>query len=519
MGPMSWRTKAGVLLAAVVVGPVLLLWLLGFADDRALWVALLLIPVVAALTARLTMPLHELTMTARRLRDGDFAARPGARLEHPWQRVAETMIDLAEQLDTVSTDLERQVQTRTAELDRKASQLRALGQLGQQVAAVLEPSELLHFVVRLVRGTFGYDLVAVIQEREAHLIVSACAARGIAEPPVGRAFRIDDQAVATLTRLLNMEKQGRTGRDDDRERNEPDPTSAPHTITHPTTPLAANLAVQTELIMPIRLAERTLGLMIVQSLLPDAFDDDDVFAVKTIAGQVAVALENARLFDAERRLRELAITEERNRMSREIHDTLAQGFMGILMHLRALRGINDVEAAHEHRLAAETLAQESLDEARRSVWNLRPARLHGQGLAAALQDELQRLERQAPLTTELHLPGDRRVIDELPPDCSAALLRIAQEALHNVAKHARAGRVRVTLHVVDGAAELLVEDDGIGLISAESGTSDSTRRRTFGMLGMRERAQRFGGSVAIESAPGAGTTVHVHLPVRKEVAL
>lgn len=518
MEPMSWRTKTGVLLTAIIVGPILLLWLLGFADVRALWVALLLLPVAAALTARLTMPLHELTMTARRLRGGDLAARPGARLEHPWQRVAETMIDLAEQLDTVSTDLERQVEERTAELDRKASQLRALGQVGQQVASVLEPSELLHFVVRLVRGTFGYDLVAVIQEREAHLIVAACAARGITEPPVGRVFRGDDPAVATLTRLLNVEKQATTGHDDDRDRNEPDRT-APHTITHPTTPLVANLAAQTELIMPIRLAERTLGLMVVQSLGPDAFDDDDVFTVNTIAGQVAVALENARLFDAERRLRELAITEERNRMSREIHDTLAQGFMGILMHLRALRGIDDEKAANEHRQAAETLAQQSLDEARRSVWNLRPARLHGQGLAAALQDELQRLGRQAPLTTELHLPDDRRIIDDLPPDSSAALLRIAQEALHNVAKHAKASRVRVTLHVIGGIAELRVEDDGIGFSPAESGTSDGTRRRTFGILGMRERAQSFGGSVAIESAPGAGTSVHVRLPVRKEVVL
>lgn len=516
MGPMSWRTKTAIAAAALVAAPIIALRLLGLADGRSLWLLLLFIPVGALIAFAFTTPLHELTLIARRLQKGELTARSEISFPAPWDGVADTMGELAEHLDLVSKNLERQVSERTAELNRKAVQLRALGQVGQQVAAVLEPGELLHFVVRLVRGTFGYDVVAVVQQREGHLIVSACAARGVSEPPVGRLFHPDDDTMRPVARLLQ---------------HEADATDSGWT-EHPPSPLIDELRPRAELLMPIRVGERTLGVMVVQRMIAEPFDDDDVFTVKTIAGQVAVALENARLFDAERRLRELAITEERNRMSREIHDTLAQGFMGILMHLRALHRIGDVKEAAEHRHAAESLAQQSLDEARRSVWNLRPARLHGQTLTEALQDELKRLEGQTGAETTLDVPANRSTIDTLPVDHATALLRITQEALHNVAKHARATNVSVSLHL-DGRAVLLrIEDDGLGFDAADvapyntaaaanhaaphaPATADARREapRSFGMLGMQERAHQLGGTAIFDSAPGDGTKVRVRLPL------
>lgn len=536
--------KVYAIITAAVAVPALLFRFTKAADRPLLWSAPFLIVALIWLRRTFVQPLDELNAVASRLRRGELEARPEGRLGEPWQETADALTELAERVDTVTTNLEAQVDARTAQLNHKASQLRALGQVGQQVAAVLEPQQLLHFVVRLVRGTFGYDLVAVVQQREGHFIVSACAARGMSDPPVGKLFRPTDPAVQ---RLVNSWQDGGTEPDPgsthnidpnanaDRKENasaeagaqveaEVGPEAGVHAGADPqstTIPIATEIDARAELVVPIRLGERTLGAMVVQRLHPDPFSDDDAFTVKTIAGQVAVALENARLFDTERRLRQLAITEERNRMAREIHDTLAQGFMGILMHLRALRGTKDAVAADKHRTEAESLAQQSLDEARRSVWNLRPARLQDSTLLVALEDELHRLHRQIGVEVELTVPDNGAIADDLSPDHAAALLRIAQEALHNIAKHAKAQRVGLTFRGTQEFVELLVEDDGVGFTSSPSAESDGVGfsppppGQTFGMLGMTERAQRLGGSVTFDSIPGSGTTVHVRLPLTR----
>lgn len=507
-----------VLLAVAAAAPVPLLVVLDLADARALW----FVPPVAFLGwligTRLEMPLDELANTAHRLREGELRARPSMPLRGPWRGVADTMVHLAHQLDVVSRDMEEQVRQRTEELDRKAGQLRALGQIGRQVASVLEPGPLLHYVVRLVRGTFGYDLVAVVQDHGTHLIVSACAMRGVADAPVGRVFAVDDPEVAALARAI-------------RGSDAPDPGDAHDPRVPPTdasdrasdqvsdrrlTSLTKRLEPQSELLVPLRLGDRVLGAMLVQSVRPEAFDDDDVFTVDTIAGQVAVALENARLFETERRLRGMAVTEERQRISREIHDTLAQGFMGILIHLRAMRGAKDPETSEMHRREAETLAQQSLDEARRSVWNLRPARLHERGLADALRDELHRVHRQSDMETNLQVLGDKRAADRLPMEHAAALLRIGQEALHNVVKHAGAQSVAVTLAFHPDETVLEVADDGIGFsLSAVDEAAVDTGG--MGLISMRERARHVGGSLSVETAPGRGTRVRVTVPLRTEL--
>jgi signal transduction histidine kinase len=256
-----------------------------------------------------------------------------------------------------------------------------------------------------------------------------------------------------------------------------------------------NLQPRAELAVPVRLGDRLLGMLVVQSIREGSFDAEDLFTVRTIAGQVAVALENARLFAAERQLRDLAVTEERNRMAREIHDTLAQGFMGIIMQLRAMHGAGDADTARFHHEQAEALAQESLQEARRSVWNLRPLRLEGKGLAGALAAEVEGVERRSGLRATLSTEGDT---DRLPPPVEAALLRIAQEALHNTVKHAD--------------AELSVTDDGVGF-AVPGGSGATTSGGGFGLGGMAERAGLLGGHLRAESVPGAGCRIIAQMPL------
>lgn len=489
MERFSVQTQVFTILSLISVTPMFILWRFGFLAPSGLWLLLILLPVLYVVARLMTGPLRELTVVARRLNEGALQSKASAPLKGPWGEVAKTMETLAEQLDTTTQRFDEEVLERTRELDRKANQLRALGQVGQQVAAVLEPSELLHFVVRVVRGTFSYDLVAVVQDEGDHLVLSACAARGVSDVPLGRVFSVHAPEVDAL-------RQGLSGGG---------------AISNRASPLVDSIEAQAQLTVAIRLGERTIGALVVQSLAPTAFDEDDIFTVRTIAGQVAVALENARLFEAERQLRSMAITEERNRIAREIHDTLAQGLMGILMHLRAMRGAKDAETAKMHRAQAELVAQEGLEEARRSVWNLRPERLERRGLSGALEDEVERIRKRAGLHIELEYAGD---VDDLPPRVAAGLLRIVQEGLHNVLKHARTrvARVRLTVHE---DIKLSIADDGIGF-DPDTLPLPSEPDSGFGLNGMRERAHLIGGEFELRTAPGEGTTVTVHIP-RREV--
>jgi len=488
----GWRPHVRLYLLLCLAGsaPFLVLPLLGLAPEAAMLGAPIMAGVLYPVARAVASPLEELLGLAARLQSGDLKARAVLEPGSDWASLARVMTSLADRLDSVTRTLEEQVATRTAALARKADQLRAVGQVGQQVASVLEPEALLHFVVRVMRGTFGYDLAAVLQRHGDHLVLTACAARGVDEPPLGRVFPATGPSAPPLAAA--GEGAG--------------------AISWATSTLVNGLAARAELAVPVRLGDRILGVMLVQSLHADAFDHEDLFTVQTIAGQVAVALENARLFEAERQLRDLSITEERNRMAREIHDTLAQGFMGIIMQLRAMQTAANPEAAQFHRNAAEELARESLQEARRSVWNLRPRHLEGKGLAGALADEVASLERRAAIHGSFTTTGEAPA---LPPAAEAGLLRIAQEAIHNAVKYARASRIDMVLAVSTDFVELSIVDDGIGFdpqapVRQESSLSGGG----FGLTAMAERARALGGELLLQASPGAGCRVTARIPNR-----
>ncbi|MDF2627479.1 MAG: two-component system sensor kinase [Symbiobacteriaceae bacterium] len=476
MDALSLRTRLFLIWAAMGGSPVLLMVLSGLIPWRLLWVLAPVAAVAYGAAAAVARPAEELLETAARLRAGELQAHALLPPNSALGPVAEAMHALAGDLAALSGRFEDRVRERTEALTRKAVQLRAVGQVGQQVAAVLEPEPLLHFVVRVMRGTFGYDVVAALRRQGDHLILAACAARNQEEVPLGRVYPVSGVLAGD---------------------------GAP-------APLAPGLAAAAQLAVPMRLGDRVVGALVVQSIRPGVFDSEDLFTVQTIAGQVAVALETARLFEAERGLRDLAIAEERNRMAREIHDTLAQGFMGIIMHLRAMQGAADPAAAGLHRDEAETLARESLQEARRSVWNLQPHRLEGKSLAEALAAEVAAVERRAALSAELTAQGD---LPPLTPAAEAALLRIAQEALHNAMKYARASRVLVRLTAEANSVALAVEDDGIGFDPSAFGPERTgAGGGGFGLPGMAARAHALGGTLAVESAPGAGCRIIARIP-------
>lgn len=222
--------------------------------------------------------------------------------------------------------------------------------------------------------------------------------------------------------------------------------------------------------------------------------------------RLAAALaENAALHDRLVEQARLAgVLDERGRMAREIHDTLAQGLTGIVTQLQAAgHAADDPVAWRRHHDAATALARESLTEARRSVNELRPEPLDGGRLADAVTDTAAKWSARQGIPVRVTVTGDTRV---MRPEAEVALLRTAQEALANVAKHAQdAGRVGLTLTYMDRQVALDVIDDGPGFDPA-------AHTPGFGLIGMRQRIEALAGTLQIESEPGGGTGISACLP-------
>ncbi|GAA3441613.1 sensor histidine kinase [Planomonospora venezuelensis] len=217
--------------------------------------------------------------------------------------------------------------------------------------------------------------------------------------------------------------------------------------------------------------------------------------------------------------REAGVLDERQRMAREIHDTLAQGLTGIIAQLQAAEQMHEVPTPWARPFdAVKKLARESLAEARRSVDALRPGSLDGAHLSDALADVADRWSRLHGPAVQVTTTGTVR---PMTPEAEFALLRTAQEALANVAKHAGATRVGVTLSYLEHEVALDVRDDGRGFAPAALGTGTPadggpeppSRGGGFGLTIMRQRVEGLSGTLRIESEPGAGTGISACIPL------
>jgi two-component system NarL family sensor kinase len=253
--------------------------------------------------------------------------------------------------------------------------------------------------------------------------------------------------------------------------------------------------------IPLAFGDRLLGIINVTAPEWRELTPQELRLLSTIAYQVGIAVERARLAEEATRL---ARVEERARLARELHDTLAQGLAAIGLQIES--GLHHLETdtsrARERLQAALRTAERSLAEARASLFELRPAPLLGRRLREAL-GELAR-----GFTAETGIRIQVQSLDlELAPEVEQELFRIAQEALANVRRHSGATEARITLDRFRGGARLWIGDNGRG-ISA----SGATRGTAQGIAGMRERARLIGGRLRVTSRPGRGVRVSVELP-------
>jgi signal transduction histidine kinase len=230
----------------------------------------------------------------------------------------------------------------------------------------------------------------------------------------------------------------------------------------------------------------------------EEFSAADQHLIEVLAAHAAIAIEKARLYE---RSRELSILEERNRLARELHDAVSQRLFGVVLTAEAALTLLDRGslAARGEVERVRELAQAAMEELRSVVFELRPPALEVEGLVPTLRKHVEVLRRVHGHPIELEIRGAPR----LPPEADGEVFRIAQEALQNAVRHARAGRIDVRLECENGGIALSICDDGVGF----DARAREVRSRRLGLTSMEERARSVGGRLTIDSTPGAGTTV------------
>lgn len=262
--------------------------------------------------------------------------------------------------------------------------------------------------------------------------------------------------------------------------------------------------------------EASAGLLMVTSRRKRRFSRRYVRAYLTVGAQAALALENLRLVQEARQAgRRAGILIERQRLAREIHDTLAQGFTSIVTSLTAAEMAKHPDTTRadsaRHLEEARRTARESLAEARRLVWALRPESLDRHSLIEALRRLAKDWSEESGVEAHTALSGTPH---PLLPEAEVTLLRAAQEAFTNVRKHARARRVNITLSYMDDRVILDVLDDGVGFDTGRLTSAVGAQYTSgFGLTAMHERVNQLGGTLLVESAPDEGTTIAIELPI------
>jgi signal transduction histidine kinase len=233
------------------------------------------------------------------------------------------------------------------------------------------------------------------------------------------------------------------------------------------------------------------------------FSAADQRLIELLAAHAAIAIENARLHE---RSRELNIVEERNRLARELHDSVTQRLFGVALAAESASTLlaRDREGAAAELRRVSELARGAMEELRAVVFELRPGSLEAEGLATVLRKHIEVLRRMGGHTIDLRL----RDVPRLPAGPATQVLRIAQEALGNALRHAAAEHICVKLEGVGERLVLSVSDDGCGF----DPDGPEVRGQRLGLTSMEERATELGGTLTVDSVLGSGTTVRLEIP-------
>jgi len=264
-----------------------------------------------------------------------------------------------------------------------------------------------------------------------------------------------------------------------------------------------NPNLQSLLVIPLYMDDVSIGVIDVVNK-PGGFTNDDMRIMSLFADQAAIAIENIRLH---KQSEQLAVVNERQRLARDLHDSVTQTIYSLSLYAdatqKALQG-NKVDKALDHLDELRKMVREAMLDMRLLIFELHPPILQKEGLATAIKIRLESVEARSGIRTEFN------VVDEigLPVETETELYRIAQEALTNVVKHAKANHVNVSMQYFQDIFKLKVQDNGIGFDSEEASKGGG-----LGLRGIQERVQRMNGSISVISTPKIGTTLEVTINI------
>lgn len=257
-------------------------------------------------------------------------------------------------------------------------------------------------------------------------------------------------------------------------------------------------------VVPLRVDTKLIGVINILDK-PGELTQEDERVIDLFADQAAIIIEHVRL---QAQSEQLAVLEERQRLARELHDSVTQALYSVTLYADAARmafAAKKWDALETNLQEVRNMAREAMYDMRLLVFELRPFMLETEGLVSVLRTRLAAVEDRAGLKTEVIVEGERR----LPIVIEEELYRIAQEGLNNVVKHAAAKHVRIHLHYDETRVSLQMIDDGLGFDTKAADQSGG-----FGLQGIKERVQRLGGILKIESAPGKGTHLKVQVSIQ-----
>jgi nitrate/nitrite-specific signal transduction histidine kinase len=446
---------------------------------------------ISLLTARrIATPLAGLAQASVEIASGNFDRAVQTDQEDEIGVLAKAFNSMASQLRALVENLEGRVKDRTAELQesnqqltKRALQMETTSQVSRQITSILDMDALLSRIVNLIQESFAYYHIGIyLLERDTGRLLW-CAG---------------SHSISSHNMVLALNSQSLNGRaamgnqavlvDDVRQETSflADP-NLPETLS--------------ELVIPLRMGEQLIGTMDIHHRSLNGFSTEDLKVLQGLGDQIAIAINNAQLYE---KIQALAVVEERNRMARELHDSISQLLYSQALYADAgskyLRTGQPAQAA-EYMDQLQESAHQALKEMRLMIYELRPSILESEGLWGAIQHRLETVERRSGV--EVLFEGEPSL--KIPAGLEKELYLIAQEALNNVLKHSRASTVKVSLSTQNGNIVFSIIDNGTGFDPA-------IVRSGLGLENIRQHAEHAGGVVTIDSRPGEGASLVIRIP-------
>jgi signal transduction histidine kinase len=425
-------------------------------------------------------PMNELIGAANEIAGGNFHQRITASTGDEIETLAEQFNSMAAQLQLSYEDLERRVEDRTRELA-------TLNRLAAVVSRSLDLGEILNDALDEALAIMGMERgQAFVLEEETERL-TLITSRGVSEELIRFAARMPlDDSTSGLAARQGRPVYRRVADYPEGELKD----------------LLQNEGLQLVISTPLMSKEKTLGAIDLGSHVVRDITPEELSLLAGIGHQIGVAVENARLYE---QAQQLAVIEERNRLARDLHDSVMQALYGVTLYAEAATrqlDMGDGRLASEHLGEIRETAEEALREMRVLIFELRPPVLQQEGLSMALQSRLEAVEGRVGIKT--HFQADCR--ERLAVEIESDLYRVALEALNNALKHAHAESVHVRLFQDRSVLTLEIIDDGTGFDPVLA-----RERGGFGLRSMEERVAHMGGVLTVQSHPGEGTRVKVEV--------